>query len=113
MLTMQGDYDDAIQLLEKRLANARQDDVARSLLADAYYQKAEELAPRDKAEAINALEKSVRLDPAHPLAGARLKQLKTGAEPGAAAPAGAPRIADKPGIRSGRRMVDGGPRPPL
>lgn len=113
MLTMQGDYDDAIQLLEKRLANARQDDVARSLLADAYYQKAEELAPRDKAEAINALEKSVRLDPAHPLAGARLKQLKTGAEPGAAAPAGAPRIADKPGIRPGRRMVDGGPRPPL
>lgn len=111
MLTMQGDYDDAIQLLERRLASMRQDDVARSLLADAYYQKAEELAPRDKAEAINALEKSVRLDPAHPLAGARLKQLKAGFGAGPAEPAAAPRAADKPASRPGKRLEDGSPRP--
>jgi len=104
MLTIQGDYDDAIQLLEKRLANVRQDEVARSLLADAYFQKAEELAPRDKAEAIAALEKSVRLDPAHPLAGARLKQLKATAPGGGADPAAAPRAAEKPAIRPGKRL---------
>ena len=105
MLTIQGDYDDAIQLLEKRLANARQDDVARSLLADAYFQKAEELAPRDKAEAIAALEKSVRLDPGHPLAGARLKQLKGAVSGGADTPA-APKAAEKPAIRPGKRKDD-------
>lgn len=105
MLTIQGDYDDAIQLLEKRLANARQDDVARALLADAYFQKAEELAPRDKAEAIAALEKSVRLDPGHPLAAARLKQLKAAA-PGSADSPAAPKAADKPGIRPGKRRDD-------
>ena len=102
MLTIQGDYDDAIQLLEKRLANTRQDEVARALLADAYFQKAEELAPRDKAEAIAVLEKSVRLDPTHPLATARLKQLRATA-PGADAPAAAPRAADKPAIRPSKR----------
>lgn len=105
MLTIQGDYDDAIQLLEKRLANARQDDVARALLADAYFQKAEELAPRDRAEAIAALEKSVRLDPAHPLAGARLKQLK-GVGPGSEDTPAAPKAADKPAIRPGKRKDD-------
>jgi tetratricopeptide (TPR) repeat protein len=102
MLTIQGDYDDAIQLLEKRLASVRQDDVARSMLADAYFQKAEEIASRDKTEAIAALEKSVRLDPAHPLAAARLRQLKASAPE----PAAAPKVVDKPAIRPGKRRDD-------
>lgn len=105
MLTIQGDYDDAILLLEKRLANARQDEVARSLLADAYFQKGEELAPRDKAEAMAALEKSVRLDPAHPLAAARLRQLKATA-PGADADPAGPKAADKPASRPGKRRSE-------
>ncbi len=108
MLTIQGDHDDAIQLLEKRLANSRQDEVARAMLADAYFQKAEELAPRDKAAAIVALEKSVRLDPAHPLAAARLKQLRATAPD---EPTAAPRAAEKPAIRPGKRNDDNGPKP--
>lgn len=103
MLTIQGDYDDAIQLLEKRLANSRQDEVARVMLADAYFQKAEELAPRDKAGAIAVLEKSVRLDPAHPLAAARLKQLRASAPD---EPTAAPKAAEKPAIRPSKRSDD-------
>lgn len=79
MLTIQGEHDAAIQLLERRLAGGRGDDVARMLLADAYFQKAEELAGRDRAAAIAALENTVRLYPAHPLAAARLKQLRQAA----------------------------------
>ncbi len=108
MLTIQGDHDDAIQLLEKRLANSRQDEVARSMLADAYFQKAEELAPRDKPGAIAVLEKSVRLDPAHPLAAARLKQLRATATGEASA---APREADKPASRPGKRNDDNDAKP--
>jgi hypothetical protein len=108
MLTIQGDHDDAIQLLEKRLAHSGQDEVARVMLADAYFQKAEELAPRDKAGAIAALEKSVRLDPAHPLAAARLKQLRAAAPDESAM---APRAAEKPGSRPGRRNDDNDPKP--
>ncbi len=103
MLTIQGDHDDAIQLLEKRLANSRQDEVARVMLADAYFQKAEELAPRDKTGAVAVLEKSVRLDPAHPLAAARLKQLKASAPDD---PAVAPKAVEKPPIRPSKRSDD-------
>jgi len=76
ILASQGDIDDAIAVLEKRLAADRRDDAARQLLADVYFQKADKLAARDKKGAIAALEKSVRLDPAHTRAAALLKQLK-------------------------------------
>lgn len=97
MLATQGEFDDAIQLLERRLAGDRRDEAARLLLADVYYQKAEKLAVRDKAAAITALQKSVRLDATHTRAAARLQQLKSGAATGGtAAPAAlAPRPAAK------------------
>lgn len=117
MLTVQGEYDDAIVLLERRLAAGRPDEVARALLADAYFQKAEEIAAADKAGAIAALEKSVRLYPTHPLAADRLKQLK-GTAP-AAAPSGAMSGASSPQAsttkgagRVGRRSDPPGAKPP-
>ena len=73
------------------------------MLADAYFQKAEELAPRDKTGAVAVLEKSVRLDPAHPLAAARLKQLKASAPD---EPAAAPKAVEKPPIRPSKRSDD-------
>lgn len=107
MLTVQGEFDDAIALLERRLASGRPDEVARSLLADAYFQKAERIMAEDKAGAIAALEKSVRLYTGHPLAATRLKQLKaaaggaaTPAAPSASAPS---RAAMKGGARAGKR----------
>ena len=79
LLAGDGEFDDAIALLERRLAAQRHDASARRLLASVYYRKAESLAPGDKRAAIEALEKSVRLDPTEPRAISRLKQLKTGA----------------------------------
>ena len=76
LLAGDGEFDDAIALLERRLVVERRDTSARRLLANVYYRKAESLAARDKAAAIAALEKSVRLDPTDPVPAARLKQLK-------------------------------------
>jgi tetratricopeptide (TPR) repeat protein len=90
ILASQGDIDDAIAVLEKRVAADRRDDAARQLLADVYFQKGEKLAARDKKGAIAALEKSVRLDPTHTRAAALLKQLK----PAAVAPAAAASTAN-------------------
>ena len=85
ILASQGDIDDAIAVLEKRVAADRRDDAARQLLADVYFQKGEKLAVRDKKGAIAALEKCLRLDPAHTRAAALLKQLKATPVPTAAA----------------------------
>lgn len=76
MLGKQGDFDDAIGLLEARLAIDKGDSNARGLLADLYAQKAEKRLPRDRVGAISAFEKSVRLDPSNAPVVARLKQLK-------------------------------------
>jgi tetratricopeptide (TPR) repeat protein len=76
MLAAQGDLDDAIGLLEARLAADKRDGAARQLLADVYYRKGERLAPRDKAAAIAALEKSLRTDAGNARALERLKQLQ-------------------------------------
>ena len=84
LLAGDGEFDDAIALLERRLVAQRHDASARRLLASVYYRKAESLAPGDQRAAIAALEKSVRLDPTEPRATFRLKQLKAGAaEPSA------------------------------
>ena len=95
LLAGDGEYDDAIGLLERRLAADKQDTAARRLLASVYYRKAESLLPRDKAGAVAALEKSVRADPSELRAAARLKQLKTGAStaPAAGASAAEPKPA--------------------
>jgi tetratricopeptide (TPR) repeat protein len=76
LLANDGEYDDAIALLERQLVISRRDDAARRLLASVYQRKAEALLPRDKPGAIAALEKSVRLDPGDLSTAARLRQLK-------------------------------------
>jgi tetratricopeptide (TPR) repeat protein len=76
ILASQGDIDDAIAVLEKRVTADKRDDAARALLADVYVQKAEKLAPRDKKGALAAVERSLRLEPADARALALQKQLR-------------------------------------
>ena len=76
MLATQGEYDDAIALVERHLGADRRDATACKQLADLYYQKAEKQLPRDRAAAIAALEQSLRLDGSNPRVAARLKQLR-------------------------------------
>ena len=52
MLAAQGELDDAIAVLEARLAVDKRDAAARSLLAEVYYQRADRLAVSDRAGAI-------------------------------------------------------------
>jgi len=89
MLAGQGDFDDAIALLEQRLAANPRERATQRLLADLYFQKVQAQPGLDKAAAIRWLERSVRLDPTHAAAKARLWQLKS-APAAAAGPASAP-----------------------
>jgi tetratricopeptide (TPR) repeat protein len=79
LLAAQGELDEAIGLLERRVAADRRDNAARLLLADLYLQKADKLAARagNKSAAIAALHKGVKLDPSHPKASLMLKQLQS------------------------------------
>ena len=86
MLGTQGEFDDAIALLERHLAADRGDSRACLLLADMYFQKAEKQLARDKSGAVAWFEKSLRLDASNQRAAARLKQLKSGPPPTASAP---------------------------
>lgn len=94
MLAGQGDFDDAIALLEQRLKSNPREPATQRLLADLYFQKVRAQPGLDKAVAVRGLERSVQLDPTHAAAKARLWQLKSsGAAPRAAqatvaAPAG-------------------------
>lgn len=76
LLAGDGEFDDAIALLERRLQVNRGDDAARRLLARIYHGKAVAILDRDRPGAVVALEKSVRLDPANAPAALQLKQLK-------------------------------------
>lgn len=78
MLATQGELDDAIALLERHLLLDKRDAAACELLADVYFQKAEKQLPRDRAAALAAYEKGMRLDGSNPRVGARLKALKNG-----------------------------------
>lgn len=78
MLGTQGEYDDAIALLERHLTASRRDIAACRLLAEMYFQKAEKQPPGDRAAAIGLLQKSIRLDPTHARASVRLKALNGG-----------------------------------
>jgi tetratricopeptide (TPR) repeat protein len=94
LLAGQGELDDAIALLERRVGAQPRDDAARQSLADLYQQKAElALAARDPAAATVLLEKSLRLDPGDRQAAERLQQVK-GLSPAAAAAAARPAPAD-------------------
>ena len=75
LLAGDGEFDDAIGLLERRLVLDPKDSAARRLLAEVYYRKAESLLPLDRSAAITALEKSARTDPAQARAANRLRQL--------------------------------------
>jgi hypothetical protein len=95
LLAGDGEYEDAIGLLERRLAGDRQDLATRRLLADIYYRQAESLLPRDRPAALAALEMSARAYPAEPRAANRLRQLRqperraaVAASPAAASSAG-------------------------
>ena len=87
LLAGDGEYDDAIGLLEHRLVLDSKDLAARRLLADVFYRKAESLLPRDRAGALAALEKSARTYPADARAANRIKQLNSAAPTPAAASA--------------------------
>jgi predicted Zn-dependent protease len=76
LLAGDGEYDDAIGLLEKRLATDKRDTAARRLLANVYARKADSLLPADKAGAVAAFEKSVKLDPTDTAVAAKLRKLK-------------------------------------
>jgi tetratricopeptide (TPR) repeat protein len=90
LLASQGEYDEAIALLERRLRANRRDDATRALLADVYFQKAEvsAAARNGRPAAITLLERAVRTDPQHARAAERLKQLRPVVS--AARPASAP-----------------------
>ena len=76
MLAGQGEIDAAIALVV-RPANAHgADQGLRRLLGDLYFRKAELLVPQNVREAIAALEKSLKADPAHRAAKARLQTLR-------------------------------------
>ena len=77
MLAGQGDFDDAIALLEQRLKSNPREPATQRLLADLYFQKVQAQPGLDKAAAIRWLERSVQLDPRHAAAKARLWQLKS------------------------------------
>ena len=75
LLAGQGEFDDAITLLNQRLKARPQDTSAKELLADVYFAQAEALAPRDKDKAIAALRKCLQLQPRYAAARNRLAQL--------------------------------------
>lgn len=76
LLASQGEFADAIALLERRVAANRRDAAATQLLADVHYQHGIALAASDRSAAITALERAVKLDPRHARARSRLAELK-------------------------------------
>jgi tetratricopeptide (TPR) repeat protein len=77
MLAGQGEFDDAIALLERRLTANPREQAARLLLADIYFRRVQDQPGLDKTVAMRSLERSVRLDPTHAGANAALRQLKS------------------------------------
>lgn len=75
LLAAQGEIDAAIAVLKPLARSRRPDPMARRMLSDLYYRQAEGLVATDRPAAIAALVRSVQLDPAHPKAAARLKEL--------------------------------------
>lgn len=75
LLAGQGEFEDAITLLNQRLKTRPQDAATKEQLADVYFAQAEALAPRDKEGAIAALRKCLQLQPRYAAARSRLAQL--------------------------------------
>lgn len=76
MLAAQGDADAAIALLQPLATGPQADAAARAQLADLYFQQALRLEPQDRAGAVAALERCLRLAPGHRQAAAKLKALR-------------------------------------
>lgn len=77
LLAGQGDLDAAIAMLQPLAVGRRPDPAVRSLLADFYWRKAEQLGAKDPHAAIGFLQRALQLAPGHPRAIAKLKELKT------------------------------------
>ena len=77
LLASQGEYDEAIAMLETWLASNGRDEAARTLLADVLYQQADSVAASNPESAIALLERSLQLNRKHPRAAQRLKQLRS------------------------------------
>lgn len=76
ILAGQGEIDAAIALLARPANERGADQGLRQLLGDLYFRKAELLLPQNAREAIAALEKSLKADPAHRAAKVRLQALR-------------------------------------
>ena len=74
LLASQGELDSAIAMLAPAQSSGA-DPALRRALADLYFRRAEGLLPQQRAQAVQALNESLRLDPAHAEARARLKSL--------------------------------------
>lgn len=75
LLAGQGEFDDAITLLQQELAARPKEGTTIALLADVYYRQAVSLEARDKPAALAALRQCLRWAPAHTEARRKLAQL--------------------------------------
>lgn len=75
LLAGQGEFDDAITLLQQALAARPKDGATINLLADVYFRQAGSLEGRDKPAAVAALRLCLRWAPAHTEARRKLAQL--------------------------------------
>lgn len=76
MLAAQGDTDAAIAMLQPLASGPQGDAAARAQLAELYFQQALRLEPQDRAAAVAALERCLRLAPGHRQAAAKLNALR-------------------------------------
>ncbi|MEO8278791.1 MAG: hypothetical protein ABI564_03795 [Ideonella sp.] len=79
LLASQGEYDEAVAMLDAWLASNGRDEAARTLLADVLYQQADSIAASNPTSAIALLERSVQLNRKNSRASQKLKQLKSAA----------------------------------
>lgn len=95
MLASQGEVDGAIAVLQPLIGGRRADPSVRRLLADLYVRQAESMLPARREAAILALERAIQVDPKHPKAASRLKELNAATSPEAtkALPTKPPRAA--------------------
>ena len=75
MLAGQGEYDEAIGMLQKRLDGAPKDAATRRALADTLLKKAQALQASDPKAARDALQRCLKIEPKNAAAGALLKKL--------------------------------------
>lgn len=94
MLAGQGDFNDAIALLERRVSANPREEAASLLLADIYFRRVQAQPDLDKAVALRSIERSVHLDATHAGARGQLRQLKLAN----AAPRAAPAAAAAPAL---------------